>query len=277
MSYSAEISRSSPSAFIFVIDQSASMDEKMETGQTKSEFVADVLNKTLYQLVIRCTRADGVRDYFDVGVVAYGGSNVGSGFQGGLSSSILHPVSAIEANPLRVEERTKRVPDGAGDLVEQSVKFPVWFDPVNDGGTPMCEAMRRTAEVMVDWCEGHRGSYPATVIHVTDGQSTDGDPEEIADNMKLISTDDGECLLFNLHSSTAGDEAVIFPASETSLPDSHSRLLFRMSSSFPSHLVDAAKGKGYPANSESRFFGYKAGYEGIVDFFDIGTRASNLR
>jgi hypothetical protein len=54
-------------------------------------------------------------------------------------------------------------------------------------------------------------------------------------------------------------------------------MLFRMSSNFPPHLLAIAKEKGYPATAESRFFGYKAGYEGIVDFFDIGTRANNLR
>jgi hypothetical protein len=61
------------------------------------------------------------------------------------------------------------------------------------------------------------------------------------------------------------------------LPDSHSKLLFRMSSGFPTHLIKAAADKGYQVSNEARFFGYKAGYEGIVDFFDIGTRASNLR
>ena len=86
--YTAEISRTNPSAFLFIIDQSGSMDERMETEQTKAQFVADVLNKTLYQLVIRCTRADGVRNYFEVGVIAYGDS-VRSGFSGALGGKIL--------------------------------------------------------------------------------------------------------------------------------------------------------------------------------------------
>jgi len=89
--YTAEISRNNPSAFLFIIDQSGSMDERMETEHTKARFVADVLNKTLYQLVIRCTRADGVRNYFDVGVIAYGDS-VRSGFSGALGGKILHPL-----------------------------------------------------------------------------------------------------------------------------------------------------------------------------------------
>jgi hypothetical protein len=37
------------------------MDEKMATGRSKAEFVADVLNKTIYTLITNCTKADGVR------------------------------------------------------------------------------------------------------------------------------------------------------------------------------------------------------------------------
>jgi hypothetical protein len=273
--YTAEISRTNPSAFLFVIDQSGSMDERMETEQTKAQFVADVLNKTLYQLVIRCTKAEGVRNYFDVGVIAYG-ANVGSGFSGALAGKTLHPLSEIEANPLRIEDRVKRVPDGAGGLVEQSTKFPVWFDPLSSGGTPMTAAMRSVAEALVEWCDSHPACYPPTIIHVTDGASTDGDPSHIANAVRQIATNDGECLLFNLHISTSGSDKVVFPSSDAGL-DEFGRLLFGMSSPFPPHLIGMAREKEYTVSEESRFFGYKAGYEAIVDFFDIGTRASNLR
>ena len=70
---------------------------------------------------------------------------------------------------------------------------------------------------------------------------------------------------------------MVFPNSNSSL-DQFGQMLFNLSSQFPAHLVEAAKDAGYESvSSESRFFGYKAGYEAIVDFFDIGTRASNLR
>ncbi|MCY1295070.1 hypothetical protein D9M70_443920 [compost metagenome] len=248
----------------------------METEQTKAQFVADVLNKTLYQLVIRCTRSEGVRNYFEVGVIGYGGDTVKSGFAGALAGRILHPLSDVEANPLRIEERTKRVPDGAGGLVDQKTKFPVWFEPTSAGGTPMSAAMRTAAEALVEWCDTHPESYPPTIIHVTDGQSTDGDPTAIADALRQLSTNDGQCLLFNLHISTAGGQPVVFPSSDGGLDD-YGKLLLNMSSPFPAHLIGPAKEKGYDVSSESRFFGYKAGYEAIVDFFDIGTRASNLR
>lgn len=277
MPYSAEISRVNPSCFLFVIDQSGSMDETMDGGTSKAAFVSDVLNKTLYNLITRCTKADGCRPYFDVGVVAYGGRGVGSGFEGPLAHAILHPLPEIEKNPLRIEERVKKVPDGAGGLVEQSTKFPIWFDPKTSGGTPMCDAMRTAAEVLAEWSDSHRQSYPATVIHVTDGQSTDGDPESIASTIRQISTDDGESLLFNLHIDASSSAPVIFPSSENSLPDQYSKALFRMSSGFPPHLIEAAAERRHAASGESRFFGYKAGYEAIVDFFEIGTRASQMR
>ena len=73
MSYRAEISRASPTAIVMVIDQSSSMSHRLGSGQSKAAFLADVLNKTLYTLITSCSKADGVRDYFHVGVVAYGG------------------------------------------------------------------------------------------------------------------------------------------------------------------------------------------------------------
>src|SRR5205807_942311 len=112
--------------------------------------------------------------------------------------------------------------------------------PVSAGGTPMCDGLRKTAELLVTWCDGHPSSYPPTIIHVTDGQSTDGDPEQIADMLKRISTQDGPCLLFNLHIDASGTGSLIFPQSETTLPDTYSKLLFRMSSSFPAHLIKPA-------------------------------------
>jgi hypothetical protein len=51
--------------------------------------------------------------------------NVRSGFSGAWGGKILHPLSEIEADPLRIEERVKRIPDRAGGLVDQPTKFAV--------------------------------------------------------------------------------------------------------------------------------------------------------
>src|SRR6266404_6147009 len=105
MPYTAEISRDHPTCLLFVIDQSGSMDEKTEGGMSKAQFVSDVLNKTLYTLVTNCSKADGVRNYFDVAIIAYGGSDVRTGFGDALSIAVIHSINAISEKPLRIEER----------------------------------------------------------------------------------------------------------------------------------------------------------------------------
>jgi hypothetical protein len=277
MSYTAEISRSNPTAFLFLVDQSGSMDDKMSSGRSKAQQVADVLNRTLATLITRCTKSEGTRNYFEIGVIAYGGNSVGNGFQGALGASILHPISAIESSPLKIEERQKKVDDGAGGIISQSIKFPVWFEPQASGGTPMCQAITLAAEELVAWCDAHPNSYPPTVLHITDGESTDGDPEQFASQLRQIQTNDGPVLMFNLHVSTSGADPIEFPSSESGLPDAYAKLLFRMSSLLPEHLIRFAQEKGFKVGMESRGFMFNADAIQIVDFFDIGTRASQLR
>jgi hypothetical protein len=272
MAYQAEISRENPTCILFVIDQSGSMDEITDAGRSKAAFVADVLNKTLYTLITSCSKSDGVRNYFDVGVIAYAGTQVMSGFGGALSGEIVHPIQAISENTLRVEERKRKTDDGAGGIVELKTKFPVWFDPKSEGGTPMRAALGKTIETVSGWCEQHPGSYPPTILHVTDGQSTDGAPEEMADGLRQISTKDGQALLFNLHVNTTAGSEIVFPTAETDLNDEYSRMLFRMSSPLPAHLAKFAGDKGYSIADGSRGFIFNGDPQCVVDFFEIGTR-----
>ena len=72
MTYTAEISRTSPTAFLFLVDQSGSMQDTMENGKSKAQFVSDVLNRTLATLITRCTKSEGTRDYFEVRAVLRG-------------------------------------------------------------------------------------------------------------------------------------------------------------------------------------------------------------
>jgi len=277
MSYTKEINRKNPTCFLFAIDQSGSMDETMAGGSAKFEFVADVLNQTLAEAIVRCTKADGVRDYFDIGVIGCGGERVGSAFGGSLSGQNVNPISEIENNPLRIDERVQDVDTGEGVLDVQLGKIFGLIDAYHDGGTPMRESLATVGEIVANWYDEHPTSYPPTVVHVADGQSTDGDPKNVVDAIKGVSTNDGEALLFNLHvDNEAGDE-ILFPSSEDELPDEYSKMLFRMSSKFPELLVDAAQAMGYQVDGESRFFAYKTGMDFIGHFFEIGTRASQLR
>ena len=280
MPYAAEISRSNPSCFLFLIDQSASMEDPFGTDGTtkpKADGVADAINRLLQDLVIKCAKSEGIRDYYHIGIVGYGG-DVGPAFCGTLAGKDIVPVSKIAEGPARVEERTKKVDDGAGGFVEQDVKFPIWVDSVADGGTPMCEAMEQANEILQKWVAEHPKAFPPVVIHITDGESTDGDPKEVMENLKQLKTKDGNVLLFNVHlSDNPNAEPLSFPDNTNKLPDQYAQLLFEGSSVLTPFMRKVATEMGFQVSDGTRGFVLNADLPLVVQALEIGTRPSNLR
>jgi len=246
------------------------------TGRTKAQGVADAINKLLQNMVIKCAKSEGVRDYYHVGVIGYGGQ-VAPAFAGTLAGRELVPISEIANLPARIEERSKKVDDGAGGLVEQTVKFPIWFDAVASGGTPMCQAFARAQTTMSNWLSQHSNCFPPIVINITDGEATDGDPTNAAERLKGLNSDDGPVLLFNLHISSQAGAPIEYPDSEAGLPDQYAKLLFRMSSVLPEYMRSIAQQEGFAATDGTRGFVFNADMVAVIRFLDIGTRPSNLR
>jgi len=276
MSYEAEISRNNPSAFLFLIDMSGSMTDPYGNGKRKADGVADAINKLLTNLSIKCTKSEGVRDYYDVGVISYG-KQVQPALVGELAGQTLASISAVANHPARIEERTKKEEDGAGGIAEIKVKFPVWFDAKAAGSTPMCEAFKMAHGTLEKWVQAHPYSFPPIVINITDGESTDGDPTADAANLRGLTTQDGATLLFNCHiSGTAGD-SILFADAEEGLPDQFAKLLFNMSSVLPPAIRESAQREGFRVSDNSRGFAFNADLVELIRFLDIGTRPSNLR
>jgi len=279
MSYTAEISRMNPTCFLFLIDQSGSMGDAFpETSRKKAENVADAINRLLQNLVIRSSKSEGVRDYFNVSVIGYG-SNTGPAFSGELAGKEQVPISQVAINPARIVERTKKVEDGAGGLVDQTIKFPVWFDPTSNGGTPMCQAMETAHRILSTWLSQHPDCFPPIVIHITDGESTDGDPTEAMQRLVRLASNDGNVLLFNVHlSSNPDSKPVEFPAPPVELPDRYARMLFDHASALTPYMVSVARSdyqlklsdgaKGFVLNADPIL---------VVTALDIGTRTPTLR
>ena len=282
MAYTAEVSRQNPSCILFLIDQSGSMSDpfggQSRKSKNKAERLADAVNRLLFELSIRCTKDhnEGVRNYYDVGVIGYG-TQVGSALGGALKGRDLVPIREVADNPARVDERTQKVEDGAGGLSEQTVKFPVWFDAVASGGTPMCQALRRAHTLLHTWVQAHPQSFPPIVINITDGEATDGEPRIPAQTLRQLATNDGNLLLFNLHLSSHRGYPILYPDSDSGLPDEYAQQLFEMSSLLPSHIREAAQSKDYAVGSESRGFVFNADIVEVIQFLDMGTRAKALR
>src|SRR5947208_15838832 len=116
MSYTAEISRRNPSCFLFLIDQSGSMVDPFggeESGRRKADQVSDVINRLLQNLIIKCAKQEGVRDYYHIGVIGYG-MQVGPAFAGALAGKDLVPISEVGNTPALIETRRKKGDDGTG-------------------------------------------------------------------------------------------------------------------------------------------------------------------
>jgi hypothetical protein len=223
--------------------------------------------------VLKCAKGDGIRDYFHVGVIGYGG-RVAWSLGGKLAGHKLVPISAIANNPLKVEQRARKVDDGAGGLVEQKFKFPIWIEPVAGGRTPMCGALTEATKALEEFIARFPGSFPPLVINISDGKPTDGHPELPAAKLRNMTTSDGNVLIFNAHLSSKPVRPIEFPSQESELPDPEALMLFKISSVLPPKLRDAAQTEGFRVNDGTRGFVFNADLVSVIRFLDIGTRAA---
>lgn len=282
MAYSAEISRNNPTLFVFLIDQSGSMAEGIPNSEQPERRRADalsvIINKSLQNLVLRCAKEEGVRDYFSVCVIGYG-SKVGPAFSGPLTGRETVPISDVGNMPARVEQKVKKTDDGAGGILEQTIRLPIWFDPVADGGTPMCSAFAQVQNVVQRWLAQHPDCFPPVVIHITDGESTDGDPTTLMQSLTALSSSDGSVLLFNIHISSDGTaRPVAFPDSATDLPNQYASMLFENASPLTYTMRAVANSQdGMNLSDGARGYVFNGDMVLVIQALDIGTRPSNLR
>ena len=273
MAYLAEISRRNPTCFLFLVDRSASMEDVFGDGQKrKCDGVVETLNRLLYELAIKCAKEDGIRNYYEVGVIGYG-ETVGSAFVGPLAERLLIPIADVAANPVRIEERPR---PGVVAGVGKPIRVPIWFDAVAVGPTPMVEAFGLALAVLEAWTHEHPDAYPPTVVNVTDGESTDGDPSQAMHAITHLHTTDGNALLFNVHIS--GDphaRPLKFPSAPDTLPDAHARLLHHGASELTPFMRATARDMDLPVADGAKAFVMNADLIMLVQALDIGTRASN--
>ncbi len=271
--YDAEISRRNPALIIFLIDQSRSMVRKIGGGtESKAKEAADAINRQIGELILRSTKNDGVRDYFYISVIGYGGEKGKASY---LLERDIVPISELADNPLRTEKRTMKIPDGMGGLSEVEFEFGVWFEPVASSDTPMVKAMKMAKDLVENWKNEHENSYPPIVINITDGQSTDGDPSKPAKEIIETLMADGNPMVWNCHLSTEKGNPLSFPSDESELPnDLYAKLLFNMSSELPSRYIDYAVESFPDIKDGARAYVFNAQLEQMIEFIDIGTRGA---
>ena len=239
--YTAQITRNTPTAFIFLVDQSVSMKRMTSLyGEQISlaEAVARIVNKQIYDLILRCIKMDEVRHYYDIAVIGYG-HEVYSGWNGTLAGRDFVSPEEIKNNPykkitVREEVRTRK------GIQVKEIEKNQWVEARCDGHwTHVHKAFAKAKQLLEKWMEIHHDQdcYPPTIINITDGHFTDATREQIiqlANELKSMFTNDGNVLLWNIHITPNTVEQILLPAGKTELNgNNYSELLYDMSSLLP--------------------------------------------
>jgi hypothetical protein len=279
--YTQEISRQNKACFLFLLDQSFSMQEPLgNSANRKCDELVAAINNWLHNMAIRASGDEGIRDWMDVGVFGYRTDDqarpiIESALQGPLCGRKLVSITDIGMHPARIDTRQQYIPDeDTGEMIQVPHEAPVWVDPRAEGGTPMCHMLYTAHQVLTEWIAQHPRSFPPIVVHITDGESQDGDPVPYADAVKSLATEDGNVLLFNCHLSMTACDPFMFPAKDEDLPDELARALFHMSSVLPEPFYRQAVAEGIPLQPNARGMAFNADMVCLIQFLDMGTKAA---
>lgn len=278
--YTAQITRSTPTAFIFMIDHSVSMRRMtVFNGETMtlSEAVARIVNQQINELILRCVKNSEVRHYYDIAVIGYG-DNAYSGWKGELEGRgfvspqelVEHPYKTIT---VREEKRTRR-----GPMVKETQKSQ-WVEACQTGSsTCLHKAFALAKRLLDEWLSkyGTQNCYPPTIINITDGQFNGTTRDDLllrANEIKSTFTNDGNVLLWNIHVTPNTGEKLLFPENKGELGgDKYAELLFDMSSLLPERYAhDIASLRR--VDDSKRFVAMAANTEmsTLIQLMDIGT------
>ena len=279
--YTAQITRNTPTAFVFLVDHSISM-QKMTTlygeEMTMAEAAARIVNNQINELVLRCVRMGDTRHYYDIAVVGYG-VKAYSGWQGELEGRDFVSPEELKKHPFtkivtRKETRTRR------GIQVKEVEQVQWVSARHDGSwTHYHEAFDYARKLLDEWMEKHhdKDCYPPTVIHITDGEFNHASKDEVmqkANELKAMFTNDGNVILFNIHFTADIDaDSVACPIEKSELSgDTYAEALFEMSSLLPERYnIDIARCLNDTRPGRHVAMGVNADATTLIKLMDIGT------
>lgn len=225
MPYQIAATSRTPALIIYVIDISGSMDEMLD-GQKKIEHVNQAMRKILQKMVQRSTKGEIVSPRYRLGLIAYSD----------------RPLSVFNG----VESITEVVRRGRPMFAaQQSTNTYAAFEVVRD--------MLRSE------LPNQQDNPAPMVCHITDGEFTDKDPEDLAQQIMEMKTKDGNVLIENVY---VGDNLLEQPIQEpekwrgifdvNEIKDQYAKKLFRMSSRLPAGYCENIQKAGYSLQPGSR-------------------------
>ncbi len=284
--YTAQITRNTPTAFIFLVDQSISMNRVTNLyGEkiTLAEAVARIVNKQIYDLVLRCVKMDEVRHYYDIAIIGYG-HEAYSGWNGTLLGRDFVSPEEIKNNPYKRITVKEEVRTRKGVQIKEIVKDQ-WLEARCDGKwTHVHQAFDLAKELLGKWMKDHhdKDCYPPTIINITDGQFNHTTVDNIiqqANELKSMFTNDGNVLLWNIHITPDSLEQVLLPVGKEELKgDKYSELLYDMSSLLPERYNADIEDKMKINAGKVRHVAMSVNVDTsrLMQLMDIGTPTNNI-
>ena len=279
--YTAQITRNTPTAFIFLIDQSVSM-QKYTTlygeEMPMAEAVARIVNHQLNELVLRCIKGSETRDYYDIAIIGYG-ENAYSGWKGELEGRDFVKPSELKEHPYKKITTKKETRTRKGVKVVE-VEEVQWIEAeATQGWTRVHHAFEKAKGLLDEWMEKHhdKDCYPPTIINITDGEFNGATKEYVlqqANELKSMFTNDGNVILFNIHISANKAVCVTCPASKDEVSfSSLATTMYEMSSLLPMRYSDriADLRKDGTPNNRYRAMSINADMSTLIQLMDIGT------
>ena len=279
--YTAQITRNTPTAFIFLIDQSVSMQKKtMLYGEemTMAEAASRIVNNQINELVYRCIKLNDTRHYYDIAVVGYG-EKAYSGWQGELAGRGFVSPEELKNHPYTKITTRKETRTRNGVKINE-VEQVQWVSAHHDRPwTHYHDAFDYAKRLLEEWMKEHheKDCYPPTVIHVTDGEFKHATRELVtqkANELKAMFTNDGNVILFNIHfTAQNGSKSVVCPINKNELSgNAYAEALFDMSSLLPERYnQDIARCLNDTRAGRHVAMGINADATTLIKLMDIGT------
>lgn len=279
--YTAQITRNTPTAFIFLVDHSVSMKKQTTLygeKMTMSEAAARIVNNQINELVLRCVKFDDTRHYYDIAVIGYD-VDAYSGWQGELEGRDFVSPEELKNNPYITTKIRKEIRSRKGVKTTEAEQVQ-WVSARHNGSwTHYHKAFDYAKKLLDEWMKEHheKDCYPPTVIHITDGEFNHATKEEImqkANELKALFTNDGNVILFNIHFTADLDaDSVACPISKEELDgDEYAETLFEMSSLLPERYnKDIARCLNDERPGRHVAMGVNADATTLIKLMDIGT------
>lgn len=154
-----------PGLFIFTVDQSVDMRVDNSGFKNRSECAADLVNRSIYQIISANYNGCAPRNRCYITVLGYAAQ-----------AKVLCEgwLSDLCESPKRIEQMTHKIPDAEGGLIDIEESMPVWVDPETCDNSINLAVLADEVQKRVNNWSKDKSTVPI-VINLTARNCTGGD------------------------------------------------------------------------------------------------------